>query len=150
MIHKLGGAVLLGALILVGVNACSGDDEATAKVERQAITEAGTERKWYEGGTLHQANGLDWQTADYANKLATAGDLVATVYQSGKLNSELSRRITDPVEARRMSEELVKQLDDAFEPETDPDQNQKMYVNQKVSSTAAIVMALMGWLDLSD
>lgn len=36
MIHKLGGAVLLGALILVGVNACSGDDEATAKVEPTA------------------------------------------------------------------------------------------------------------------
>jgi hypothetical protein len=35
--------------------------------------------QWYSGGTLHAANGLQWQQADARNRLATAADMVAAV-----------------------------------------------------------------------
>jgi hypothetical protein len=39
--------------------------------------------QWYAGGTLHEANGLEWQQADASNRLATAADMVATVAKGG-------------------------------------------------------------------
>jgi len=40
--------------------------------------------QWYSGGTLHKANGLDWQKANARNRLATAADMVNTIVQNGK------------------------------------------------------------------
>src|SRR5262245_14869228 len=39
--------------------------------------------QWYSGGTLHDANGLEWQKADNSNRLATAADMVAAVAKGG-------------------------------------------------------------------
>jgi len=39
--------------------------------------------QWYSGGTLHAANGLEWQQANESNRLATAADLVAAVAKGG-------------------------------------------------------------------
>ena len=39
--------------------------------------------QWYKGGTLHAANGLEWQQADASNRLATAADMVAAVAKGG-------------------------------------------------------------------
>ena len=38
--------------------------------------------QWYCGGTLHAANGLEWQQADPSNRLATAADMVAAVAEA--------------------------------------------------------------------
>lgn len=105
-------------------------------------------KEWYEGGTLHQASALDWQQATYANKLATAGDLVAGTYKNKKFIPEIQNAITSMAGMKKISEELVSQLDAAFAPDPDPTVNQKLYSNQKVSSSAAMVMMLSGWLDL--
>ena len=39
--------------------------------------------QWYSGGTLHDANGVEWQRANESNRLATAADLVAAVAKGG-------------------------------------------------------------------
>lgn len=104
--------------------------------------------EWYVGGNLHQSSGLEWQQATYENKLATAGDLVAAVYQSKRLSSELSSAIRGMGDIKIIAEELVVQLDAAFEPDPDPRQNEVLFTNQKVSSTAAMIMMMSGWLNL--
>jgi len=101
---------------------------------------------WYEGGTLHNANGIEWQQATHANKLATAGDLVATVYRSGKLAPVLSGQIKAVDDIKVMAAALVKELDRTFAPELDPAKNKAMFTNQKVNEMAVILMAAAGWL----
>jgi hypothetical protein len=39
--------------------------------------------QWHSGGTLHDANGVEWQQADARNRLATAADMVAAVAKGG-------------------------------------------------------------------
>ena len=39
--------------------------------------------QWYSGGTLHAANGSQWQQADERNRLATAADMVTAVAKGG-------------------------------------------------------------------
>ena len=50
--------------------------EATPSRKTTAATVKPKVRKWYSGGTLHAKNGIDWQVADDANKLATCGDIL--------------------------------------------------------------------------
>lgn len=104
--------------------------------------------EWYEGGSLHNANAIEWQQADDDNKLATAGDLIAAAYQKGMLKSSLTNQISGVDDIRPLAEELMNQLDAAFEPESDPEQNQKMYANQKVNESAAMLLMMMGWVEL--
>jgi hypothetical protein len=47
-----------------------------------------------------------------------------------------------------LAKELMTGLDKAFEKEPDPKQNEIMYTNQKVSSSAALLMVMMGWVNL--
>jgi hypothetical protein len=42
--------------------------------------------QWHSGGTLHAANGVEWQQADASNRLATAADMVAAVAKGGATN----------------------------------------------------------------
>jgi hypothetical protein len=42
--------------------------------------------QWHSGGTLHAANGVEWQQADASNRLATAADMVAAVVKEGGTN----------------------------------------------------------------
>lgn len=102
---------------------------------------------WYQGGTLHQASALEWQVASDADKLATAGGLIAIVLESGRLVPMLSERISGLDDVKVLSEKLVVQLNEAFEPDPDPAQNQRMFANQKVASTAVMLMTIMGWVD---
>lgn len=36
-------------------------------------------KEWYMGGTLHKSNLVTWSQSTYANKLATAGDMVGAL-----------------------------------------------------------------------
>lgn len=44
-----------------------------------AIVSCNSEKKWYAGGTLHQATKAQWKSATVENKLATCADFVANV-----------------------------------------------------------------------
>lgn len=103
--------------------------------------------EWYEGGTLHQGNGLDWQQASYENKLATAGDLIAAAYTRKKLSPELQKAISGTDDMKVMAQELVKQLDEAFKAEPNAEENRKLFSNQQVAYFAAMIMAMSGWLE---
>lgn len=43
--------------------------------------------KWYQGGTLHQATAREWRAGSYADKLATAGDMLSATKWRGHLNT---------------------------------------------------------------
>lgn len=108
-----------------------------------SVAQAGA---WYEGGTLHQANALQWQRASDADKLATCSDLVAAIYKNKSLKSELQQTIKTVDDLRPLAEELVKALNSAFKEDLDTKNNAKIFTNQKVPDTAVMLMMLMGWL----
>ncbi|MFM5086258.1 hypothetical protein [Aeromonas media] len=101
---------------------------------------------WYEGGTLHQANALQWQKASDADKLATCSDLVAAIYKNKSFKPELQQAIKSVDDFRPLAEELVKALNGAFKEDPDTKNNAKIFTNQKVPDTAVMLMMLMGWL----
>lgn len=104
--------------------------------------------EWYEGGTLHKANALEWQQATQENKLATVGDFVAKVYNSGKFKPEVQDAIKNQgIPALKIvSEAVVKEMDIAFAPEADSEANTKMFTNQKVADTAIMIMVMSGFM----
>lgn len=102
--------------------------------------------EWYEGGTLHKGNGLDWQKATYENKLATSGDFIANVYSKKMFIPEIQGALVSTDRMKFMAEKLVEQLDVFFEPDADAQQNKRLFTNQEVGSSAALSMALAGWL----
>jgi hypothetical protein len=64
---------------------------------------------WYEGGTLQKATVADWQTGAAENKLATAGDFIASITAVADIAD-----IKDPKAAagiKKRSEELVTCVD---------------------------------------
>ncbi|MFS7293442.1 hypothetical protein AB6864_24570 [Serratia proteamaculans] len=101
---------------------------------------------WYQGGTLHEANALTWQKATQQNKLATCADFIAGLYSKDLLTPEISKKMKSVDDFKPYASELVKQLDAAFAPESDPTQNKKMFTNQTVKSTAMMLMIMMKWV----
>ncbi len=104
-------------------------------------------QEWYEGGTLHNSNALEWQNATFQNKLATCSDFISTMWQSKKFKPELQSSITSMDIVMVLSKELVKALDIVFEKIPDPEKNKQIFTNQTVSSFAAMLMVQMGWLE---
>ncbi|MCA8865591.1 MULTISPECIES: hypothetical protein [unclassified Halomonas] len=102
---------------------------------------------WYSGGDLHGASALEWQQASDANKLATAADFVSTMHQGGHFKAAISRQISDVNSLRPLAQELVNQLNDAFEPDPDPAENRRLFSNMKVGESAALLMIMMGWVE---
>lgn len=49
-------------------------------------------RKWHEGGNLQKSTFAQWRAATHANKLATAGDWVATTHKELKLGLDTSSK----------------------------------------------------------
>ncbi|HDG4082616.1 TPA: hypothetical protein PCU81_002422 [Staphylococcus aureus] len=101
---------------------------------------------WYQGGTLHEANALTWQKATQQDKLATCADFIAGLYSKDLLVPEISEKMKSIDDFKPYASELVKQLDAAFVPESDPAQNKKMFTNQTVKSTAMMLMIMMKWV----
>jgi hypothetical protein len=112
------------------------------------IPSSGYAKEWYEGGTLHNATALEWQNATFQNKLATCGDIVSATWQNKRFKPEIQSKITSMDVVMVLAKELMTGLDKAFEKEPDPKQNKIMYTNQKVSSSAALLMVMMGWVKL--
>ena len=105
-------------------------------------------KEWYEGGTLHNATAIEWQNATFQNKLATCGDFVSTAWQNKSFKPEIQSKITSMNTIMVLAKELVKGLDIAFEKIPDPKQNKITYGNQTVSSSVAILMVMMEWVEL--
>jgi hypothetical protein len=102
---------------------------------------------WYQGGTLHEANALTWQKASQQNKLATCADFIAGLYSKNLLSDDISRKIKSVDDFKPYAAELVKQLDSAFKPEPKKSENEKMFANQTVKSTAMMLMIMMKWVN---
>jgi hypothetical protein len=117
-----------------------------AKQTREAAEAVSKKQKWYEGGTLHNENGLAWQNATPANRLATCADFVAKAWETRQLNDTLMRNIKSMDDMRQYAQELKTCLDEAFASDPNPATNQRLYANQKASEAAALGMALMKWL----
>lgn len=143
-------AVLLIA-VCCGIPMCSEmggrKSSSTPRGSRQSGRDSSSThaREWYEGGTLHQKSGLEWQTASYGDKLATCGDLVTKMWQDGNLKSSIAAGISSVDDVRPLAQELVTFLDNSFKGDPDPEQNRVLLTNQTVAETAAIGMVMMGW-----
>lgn len=90
--------------------------------------------EWYQGGTLHAATIGDWWEATAENRLATCGDLIATLHMKGAL----SLPITDVPSIKPYAVELVAFIDSA----TVDVEEVKHY---KVAEMAAMGVIAMGW-----
>lgn len=93
-----------------------------------------------------QASALEWQQATPENKLATCADILAVMYQDNSLTPDLRRKLTNIDKFKPYAKELVAELDSAFTPDADPEQNYKTFTNQTVAYHAVLVMTMKGWL----
>ncbi|MBN4054238.1 hypothetical protein JYT87_00850 [Nitrospira defluvii] len=135
--------IVSGLLILIAFAmfiACDGGGNTTGKSSATTSTP-----KWYEGGTLHKKSALKWQAASRADRLATCGDFVTTMWKNGNLKPSIANKLSTVDDVRPYAQELVDFLDAAFKTDPDPEQNRKLFTNQPVSSTAAMGMVTMGW-----
>lgn len=133
---------IIGPIIGMSQGTPSGDN-----VNRQiGATHVQTETDaWYEGGNLHQANGLEWQQATYQNKLATCADIICMMWQEGHLRSDLAASIHEMDDIRPLADSLVRALNTAFEPYPDTELNEQVYTNQSVADFAALILEMCGW-----
>lgn len=141
--HYLSAIALLIMIVLALGSVDSGGNGTNSTPSTSSTS--GTE--WYCGGTLHNKSALEWQTASRQDKLATCADFVTAMWQKGNLKPSISNSLSTVDDVRPYAEELVEFLDAAFQPDPDPDQNRRMFVNQKVSSAAAVGMVTMGWTE---
>jgi len=102
-------------------------------------------KNWYDGGNLHKAGAMDWQKATHANKLATCSDFLAALWQKKSLKPSLMSAIHSTDDMRVLSEELVRNMDEALSKEKNKRKNEMMYKNQTVSEIAAMLLIMMKW-----
>ncbi len=88
-VAAIAGIIVLGLFIFF----CSGLYDlgsSDSSSSRPKTTSRSTQSKWYVGGTLHRATMREWYGATYKNRLATCGDLVASVMKiEGKTVSSM-------------------------------------------------------------
>ena len=88
------------------------------------------ESHWYDGGTLHKKTMKDWRSANYANRLATAADVVTAISKSRGISFA--------------SMDDVKEQAVALEREISAAGEGSYADNQPVSQVAAACLVLMG------
>ena len=103
--------------------------------------------EWYDGGTLSGENALAWQKATLGNKVASSGDFMAVMYQSGYLKSEISSSVKGVNDLAPYSILLAECIDQATSKHSNAEENQRVFSNQKVSEIGASCASLMGWLE---
>lgn len=100
------------------------------------------EQKWYEGGTLHKSNMVDWRNSTDRNRLATTSDFVVAAHQKNMLQP--SFKITSMNGYKILANEVVACANEvARVPEQDVD---KILKNQSVKSIVVLCMYTMGWM----
>ncbi len=101
--------------------------------------------EWYEGGTLFEANALEWQKATYANKMATCANFLAAYAKAGLLNDDLTSRFNEPDDYKPYAIELANSLDKVFKRDPDDGKNIMLFSNQEVKTFAAMIVIGSGW-----
>ncbi|ABG39205.1 hypothetical protein Patl_0677 [Paraglaciecola sp. T6c] len=101
---------------------------------------------WYTGNFIGNQNGLTWQKASYADKLATSADIIAFFWDEDKLSQSVLNRFSNMDEVKPLAIELMNELDTAFKQADTEQDNIKLFTNQKVSSTAVIILTMKGWI----
>ena len=135
-------------VVWVIVSGCDGGKKHKTEqpVSNQTTKVASQTKKWHEGGTLHKATALAWQTAEYNNKLATCADFIARLHNKKLLKKDISFKISSVDDLRPLAEELVEGLDKAFEKNPDSLENERMFANQKVVNATTMLVDMRGWL----
>lgn len=104
------------------------------------------QKKWYVGGTLHEASAIDWQHATAEDKLATVADLLARAWENDLLAPDVRTQIGTIEDFKPFAATLTADLDEAFNPGENPEGNRDQFANQDVASTAAVLMIMRGWV----
>lgn len=133
-------------VIMFAISQCAPDEKPTEVT--QLPTSEATAQKWYEGGTLHNANGLEWQKAEHKDKLATSADILAKLHRMEKLSPAISSNIKRIDDFKPYADALTAQLDAAFEPASNEQENENLFKNQKVTDVAAILLISEKWISL--
>lgn len=115
---------------------------------RKESNNAQTQVQWYAIDGLQNKGALDWQVAPYQQKLGSAANMYASLYQNKKLVPAIEATIHNVDDLRPYAEHLVAALDSAFKKQPTEEKNRMMYANQKVSETATILLAMEGHLQL--
>ena len=102
-------------------------------------------KEWYEGGTLHKAKAEAWCKADYGNKLATAGDWLASIWKNKKFTVEIQQQLTDSGIAglKIMADHLVENIAAAI---CNKDTSIPEIKGEQVATVSAMLIMMMGWL----
>lgn len=110
------------------------------------LTQAVMAAEWYEGGTLHKANALEWQQATEANKLATVSDFLANAYKGGLLTDRATAVLTEAglPAFKQISEALVKEVNAVLALEKQNPKNNEFVAKQDIASLVAVAMSLSG------
>lgn len=145
MIHALTILLLVLALLACKESSPQPIDREPAAVV-PVTTRAPAERAWYDGGTLHDKGGLDWQKASHANKLATCGDFIAHMHAKGLLKPDLVTGGMRVEHYRPLAEAMVIALDQYFKLDPDPRANRQKFQDQSVATAAVLAMTLAGWV----
>ena len=86
-------------------------------------------REWYEGGSLHDNTAREWADANHENRLATAADFAAAIWED---------RLESFSELRPLANDMKICIDETVLPTP-------QVPSMKVTEIAAICASLMGW-----
>ena len=75
------------AVLLVSCGSPEATQSTQAPDYSTAPASTENEKKWYEGGDLHQASIGQWRAATYENRLATSADMVANIKQFSSIEA---------------------------------------------------------------
>ena len=111
-------------------------------VARNFLSISAPEKKWYEGGNLHNATVKQWRLASQQNKLATCADFIMNGITKGVLNFTLQQVYSDfeGVMKQRAQELLL-----CINAYVDGSDRSSAVENQKVAEVAALACIMLGW-----
>lgn len=101
-------------------------------------------RKWYEGGTLHKATGVEWRKADADNKLATCSDFLAKLWEAKRLSGKLTLTVKTIDDLKAPAADCVEAVDKAYE--SPEDGAEDVMATQDVATVALLAMTMMGFI----
>jgi hypothetical protein len=132
--------------ILVCFGAFNAALQRNQKATSQANDDSISGKKWYEGGTLHKKSALDWQTANYEDKLATCSDFIAKMWDRKSFTDVMQNSIMGVQDFKPYATQLVACIDAATKRLPDVNENRTVYANQAVSDMSVLCMVTMGWM----
>lgn len=131
----MGSVVFFLMLFIVTAVAPTLDDRPLSSNTRT------TSNKWYEGGTLLDKTGREWQAAPYADKLATCGDMVASLWIENALKPSMQSSLDSVDELKQLAEKLVAFID------AEVTRNPSASANQPVRRLGALGVTRLGFVN---